>query len=153
MVATQHHSNMLAAHGTNIIGHRQQHKGQKGRDNNASREAPTRVSKSVWPELTGLSYEVESSDAKVEMLKLLHSNCTWCTVCMPIRNKKTTALDKPRMTKWTKAAIRKRQKTFNRWGENNEMEKIQKHSANASQGSKWKNYYKTEIQNLKKENP
>jgi hypothetical protein len=40
MVATQH-DNMVATqhgsgtkHGTNIIGHRQQHKGKEGRDNN-----------------------------------------------------------------------------------------------------------------------
>ena len=51
MVATQHDNNMVATqHGTNIIiiiGHRNQHKGQEGRDNNTSREAATTVSKSV----------------------------------------------------------------------------------------------------------
>jgi hypothetical protein len=35
-----------AQHGTNIIGHRQQHKGQGG-DNNTSQEAAKTVSKSV----------------------------------------------------------------------------------------------------------
>ena len=34
-------------HGTYIIGHRQQHKGQEGRDNNTSHEAATTVSKNV----------------------------------------------------------------------------------------------------------
>jgi hypothetical protein len=38
---------MAAEQGTNIIGHRQQHKGQEGRDNNTSRKAATTVSKSV----------------------------------------------------------------------------------------------------------
>jgi hypothetical protein len=54
MVATQHDNNMSAAqHGrstkqdTNIIGHRQQHKGQEGRDNNTSRKAATTVNKNV----------------------------------------------------------------------------------------------------------
>ena len=60
MVATQHNNNMVATqhnmaatqhgsstkHGTNIIGHRQQNKGQEGRDNNTSRKAATIVSKS-----------------------------------------------------------------------------------------------------------
>ena len=43
MVATQHNNNMVATqhgsstkHVTNIIGHRQPHKGQEGRDNNTS---------------------------------------------------------------------------------------------------------------------
>jgi hypothetical protein len=45
MVATQHGSS--TKHGTNIIGHRQQHKGQEGRDNNTSHKAATTVSKSV----------------------------------------------------------------------------------------------------------
>ena len=54
MVATQHDNNMLATQhcsstkqGANIIGHRQQHKGQEARDNNTSHKAPTAVSKSV----------------------------------------------------------------------------------------------------------
>jgi hypothetical protein len=34
-------------HGMNIIGHRQQHKVQEGRDNNTSRKAATTVRKSV----------------------------------------------------------------------------------------------------------
>ena len=41
MAAAQHGSS------TNIIEHRQQHKGQEGRDNNTSREAATSVSKGV----------------------------------------------------------------------------------------------------------
>ena len=45
MVATQHGSS--TKHGINIIGHRQQHKGQEGRDNNTSHKAVTTVSKSV----------------------------------------------------------------------------------------------------------
>ena len=52
MVATQHDNNMVVTqhgsstkHSTNIIGHRQQHKGQEGRDNNTSRKAATTVSK------------------------------------------------------------------------------------------------------------
>jgi hypothetical protein len=45
MAAAQHSSS--TKHGTNIIGHRQQHKGQEGRDNNTSRQAATTVSKSV----------------------------------------------------------------------------------------------------------
>jgi hypothetical protein len=45
MVATQHDNNMAATqHGTNIIGHEQQHKGQEGRDNNTSHKADTTVS-------------------------------------------------------------------------------------------------------------
>ena len=54
MVATQHDNNMVVTqhgsstkHGTNIIGYRQQHKGQEGKDNITSREAGTTVSKSV----------------------------------------------------------------------------------------------------------
>jgi hypothetical protein len=46
MVATQQGSS--TKHDTNIIGHRQQHKGQEDRDNNASRKATTTVSKSVY---------------------------------------------------------------------------------------------------------
>ena len=52
MAATQHGNIMAAAqHGsstkqsTNIIGHRQQHQGQEGRDYNTSRKAATTVSK------------------------------------------------------------------------------------------------------------
>ena len=44
MAATQHGSS--TEHGTNIIEHRQQHKGQEGRDNKTSRKAATTVSKS-----------------------------------------------------------------------------------------------------------
>ena len=54
MVATQHDNNMVATqhgsstkHGKNVIGHRQQHKGQEGRDNNTSRKAATTIRKSV----------------------------------------------------------------------------------------------------------
>ena len=54
MVATPHDNNMVAAqhgsstrHGTNVIGHSQQHNGQEGRDNNTSHKAATTVSKSV----------------------------------------------------------------------------------------------------------
>jgi hypothetical protein len=43
MVETQHGSTIK--HGTNITGHRQQHNGQQGRDNNTSRNAATTVSK------------------------------------------------------------------------------------------------------------
>jgi hypothetical protein len=43
MAAAQHGSS--TKHGTNIIEHRQQHKGQEGRDNNTSHEAVTTVSK------------------------------------------------------------------------------------------------------------
>ena len=57
MVATQHNNNMVATqhgsstkHGTNIIGHRQQHKGQEGRDNNTSHKAATTVSKRALEE-------------------------------------------------------------------------------------------------------
>jgi hypothetical protein len=47
MAATQHGSS--TKHGTNMIGHRQQHKGQEeeGRDSKTSHEAATTVSKSV----------------------------------------------------------------------------------------------------------
>ena len=45
MAATQHGSR--TKQGTNTIGHRQQHKGQEGRDNNTSRKAATTVGKSV----------------------------------------------------------------------------------------------------------
>jgi hypothetical protein len=34
---------MAATHGTNIIGHRQQHKGQEGTDNNTSHKVATIV--------------------------------------------------------------------------------------------------------------
>ena len=51
MVATQHNNNMVATqhgsstkHGTNIIGHRQKHKGQEGKDNYTSHKAATTVS-------------------------------------------------------------------------------------------------------------
>ena len=51
MVATHHDDNMVAIkhgrstkHGTKIIGHIQQHKGQEGRDNNTSHKAATTVS-------------------------------------------------------------------------------------------------------------
>ena len=45
--ATQHDNIMVATqHGTNIIGHRQQHKGQEGRDHNTSHKATSTVSKS-----------------------------------------------------------------------------------------------------------
>lgn len=67
--------------------------------------------------------EVESIDAKVETLNTCIQ--TALDVCMPIRNKKTTTLDKPWMTEQIKAAIKKRQRVGN-----NEMENIQKHSAN-----------------------
>jgi hypothetical protein len=43
MAAAQHGSS--TKHCTNIIGHRQPHKGQESRDNNTSREAATTVSK------------------------------------------------------------------------------------------------------------
>jgi hypothetical protein len=57
-------------------------------------------------------YEVESIDAKVEMF----NSCiqTALDVCMLIRNKKRTALDKPWMTERIKATIRKRQMIVNR---------------------------------------
>jgi hypothetical protein len=42
MAAAQHGSS--TTHGTNIIGHRQQNKGQEGRDNTTSREAATQLS-------------------------------------------------------------------------------------------------------------
>jgi nicotinamidase-related amidase len=58
MVATQHNKNMVATkhgsstkHGTNITEHRQQHKGQEGRDNNKSHKAATTVCKSVHESL------------------------------------------------------------------------------------------------------
>jgi hypothetical protein len=54
MVATQHDNKMVATqhdsstkHGTNITGHRQQHKEQEGRENNISRKAATTVRKIV----------------------------------------------------------------------------------------------------------
>ena len=54
MAATQHNNNMVATqhgnstkHGTNIIGHEQQHKGQEGRDNNTTNKSVTTLSKSV----------------------------------------------------------------------------------------------------------
>ena len=54
MAAKQHNNNLVAKQhgssikrGTNIIGHRQQHKGQEGRDNNTSQKTATTVSKSV----------------------------------------------------------------------------------------------------------
>jgi hypothetical protein len=55
MVATQHNNNNMVAtqhgsstnHGTNIIGHRQQHKGQEGTDSNSSHKAASTVSKGV----------------------------------------------------------------------------------------------------------
>jgi hypothetical protein len=42
MVAAQHGSS--TKQGTNIVGHRQQHKGQEDRDNNTSHKAATTVS-------------------------------------------------------------------------------------------------------------
>ena len=41
MAAEQHGSS--TKHGTNIIGHGQQHKGQEGRDNSTSHEVATTV--------------------------------------------------------------------------------------------------------------
>jgi hypothetical protein len=45
MVETQHGSS--TKQGTTFFGHRQQQKGQEGRDNNTSHKAATTVSKSV----------------------------------------------------------------------------------------------------------
>ena len=43
-------------HGTNIIGHRQQHKGQEGRDNNTSRKAATGMCV-LWGPLTECEWQ------------------------------------------------------------------------------------------------
>ena len=69
MVATQHDNNMVATQhgsstkqGTNIIGHRQQHKGEEGRDNNKSHKA---VSKSVHDESLNEEMEIKLSSLSV----------------------------------------------------------------------------------------
>jgi hypothetical protein len=49
MAAAQHGSS--TKQGTNIIGHRQKHKGQEARDNNTSLKAATTLSKSVHSSL------------------------------------------------------------------------------------------------------
>jgi hypothetical protein len=60
MLAAQHSSS--TKHATNIIGHRQQHKGQEGRDNNKSGEAATTVSKRVHD----LGFECRNGDKTVQ---------------------------------------------------------------------------------------
>ena len=76
MVATQHDNNMVATqhgsstkHGTNIIGYRQQHKGQEGRDNNTSptttTTAATTVSKSIHIESLNEEIEIKLSSLSV----------------------------------------------------------------------------------------
>ncbi|KAK6325774.1 hypothetical protein J4Q44_G00051160 [Coregonus suidteri] len=71
---------------------------------------------------------------------------------MPIRNKKTTTLDQPWMTERIKAAIRKIQNIFNRWGETMTWRKYRNTVQMIIKEAKT-NYYKTEIQDLKKKNP
>lgn len=95
-------------------------------------------------------YEAVSIDSKAETLNsIIH---TALDVCMPMKRKKTTSLDKPWMTEQIKVTIRKRQKTFNRWGKTEkwkrERNKVQRQIKEAK-----KNYYTNHIQDLKKKNP
>ena len=58
-------------YGSNSIGHRQQHKGQEGRDNNTSREAAKKVETTIHhakqPQLSVRGSMIESLNEEVEI--------------------------------------------------------------------------------------